>query len=76
MDKNKRFAVVKFGDESVKIAFASLKNGDTFELFNPDGTQVKDDEGFTMWIAESEVYVKDGLDDGVLTIDAVPCSAS
>lgn len=44
------------GSEFVEANFSSLKKGDIFMLFEPDGMLVKDDNGETVFIAISEVY--------------------
>jgi len=38
--------------------FRSIKTGDCFRLFESnDGSQVKDDQGNTQWIAKSAAYL-------------------
>lgn len=53
----------------VPTDFDKVKKGDTFKLFEPDGTLVRDQNGNAVLVAVSDPYLNA---EGVLTIDTRP----
>lgn len=64
--ETKRIAQILTKDGWTAIEFMELKKGDTFRLFEYDGTQVADKYGNTAWDASSDAYINE---DGTGIID-------
>ena len=41
-------------DKEKRVNLSEIKKGDTFKMFEPDGTPVKNNEGKTIFVAEKD----------------------
>jgi hypothetical protein len=60
MNDLRKVEVLKYG-EWVEIDFKDLHCFDIFRMFEPTGEPVTDENGFTVFIADSEPFVLDGV---------------
>lgn len=57
-EKELRKVEVKlFTGEWYDVTMSSVLEGDTFRMFEPDGSQVKDEDGKTEWVALHDSYL-------------------
>jgi len=60
MEDFRKVEVLKYG-EWVEVDFKDLHRFDTFRMFEPTGELVTDENGFTIFIADSEPFELDGV---------------
>lgn len=61
---------IKDNDEWKEISFSELKKGDTFKMFESDGTPVKDLYNRTEFLATTNAYMSDEVKQYTIEIDS------